>query len=378
MEIIEKTALWVEAFTGCKVLILPVLPMPDDKFCFNEIRGQYESAKLWERIRKAITVPEDALFVVPITNKYLYRWGKRWFHACSKPETGETFITYAHCLRNDYEQISRLLAKFIISFLNKRATGKVCEFKECILSAFSGIDDVRYKKFGLCSDCQKLYKNIDYDTIQKNFRNVYYGNNSNIRYKNGPLGQDDKKEWQNEYNQIVQKVLAEASKKNNLENQKKFDCFPAVELKEKLISGLKYHYFEFAADEVKTAKELASLKPKVIGIIDDFNLSKAKREKNYGLIFEGCIKVPVDGKYQFYITSDDGSRLWIDDKEVLENDKLQAPFTKSAEIALKAGFHRIKVAFLQAGGGAVLRVYFRGPKTLGQQIPAEVLFHQSE
>src|SRR5581483_6819876 len=46
----------------------------------------------------------------------------------------------------------------------------------------------------------------------------------------------------------------------------------------------------------------------------------------------GRIKIPRDGKYTFFTESDDGSRLWIDGKVVVDNGGLHAMEEKSGEV----------------------------------------------
>jgi signal transduction histidine kinase len=47
------------------------------------------------------------------------------------------------------------------------------------------------------------------------------------------------------------------------------------------------------------------------GFVHDFSIGIGTRGSHVGLRFEGLLKVPQDGEYTFYITSDDGSRLFI-------------------------------------------------------------------
>ena len=51
----------------------------------------------------------------------------------------------------------------------------------------------------------------------------------------------------------------------------------------------------------------------------------------------GRIRMPRDGKITFFTESDDGSRLWIDGKIVVDNGGLHAMEEKSGDIDLKAG-----------------------------------------
>ncbi len=47
------------------------------------------------------------------------------------------------------------------------------------------------------------------------------------------------------------------------------------------------------------------------GIVDDFDIGVSDRESHVGLQFKGYISIPSEGEYTFYLSSDDGSRLYI-------------------------------------------------------------------
>ncbi len=104
----------------------------------------------------------------------------------------------------------------------------------------------------------------------------------------------------------------------------------------------------------------------------------AFRQDNFMFQFKGYIEVPVDGVYTFYTNSDDGSKLYIGDKLIVSNDRLQPPTEKEGIIGLKAGKHAIRVEFLEAGGGQVLQAYYKGPGNLTKRlIPATALWYVS-
>lgn len=73
-----------------------------------------------------------------------------------------------------------------------------------------------------------------------------------------------------------------------------------------------------------------------------------------GLNFTGFIDVPRDDVYVFELASDDGSRLWIDDKVVVDNDGLHSTVTKRGRIALAAGSHEFNMGWFNRTGGAEL------------------------
>ncbi|HEX5270263.1 MAG TPA: PA14 domain-containing protein, partial [Gemmataceae bacterium] len=84
------------------------------------------------------------------------------------------------------------------------------------------------------------------------------------------------------------------------------------------------------------------------------------------LKFDGAFKAEREGNYRFQLTSDDGSRLLIDGKTVVNNDGIHATATASGEVTLTKGVHTVTVLYFQAGGEIVLDVQVEGPG-LGQQ-----------
>lgn len=133
--------------------------------------------------------------------------------------------------------------------------------------------------------------------------------------------------------------------------------------------GLEWTYVE---GKWSKTPDFAVLTPTKSGTQPDFTLAGA-RDENYALQFRGYVHVPADGVYRFFVMSDDGSRLWIGDKLVVDNDGPHSPAEKSGEIALAAGLQPITVAMFQAGGGRLLEVSWEGPHIRKQRIPAASL-----
>ena len=87
--------------------------------------------------------------------------------------------------------------------------------------------------------------------------------------------------------------------------------------------------------------------------------------------FSGNIFVPLTGTWIFYLTSDDGSRLYIDGNQLIDNDGFHGMVEVSGSAVLSRGMHTIDVSFLQGGGGAGLTLAWSGPSTAKQIIPKE-------
>lgn len=72
---------------------------------------------------------------------------------------------------------------------------------------------------------------------------------------------------------------------------------------------------------------------------------------NFYLRATGYVFLEKDDNVVFQLSSDDGSRLWVDGQEIIDNDGPHGMSPKEAEIALRAGYHPIRLDYFQGGGG---------------------------
>src|SRR5581483_11699626 len=102
-----------------------------------------------------------------------------------------------------------------------------------------------------------------------------------------------------------------------------------------------------------------------------------KRFEWFALDYTGRFWIEKPGPYLFSLMSDDGSKLYVDDELVIDNDGIHAALELSQSIVLEGGIHRIRVSYFQgprmevalilriAGPGEKLRVFstdeFRPP-----------------
>jgi hypothetical protein len=94
--------------------------------------------------------------------------------------------------------------------------------------------------------------------------------------------------------------------------------------------------------------------------------------------FSGNIFVPLTGTWTFFLTSDDGSRLYIDDSQLIDNDGFHGMNEVSGSAVLSRGMHSIDVSFFQGGGGAGLTLAWSGPSTSKQIIPQQFFLFNSK
>ncbi len=141
-----------------------------------------------------------------------------------------------------------------------------------------------------------------------------------------------------------------------------------------LRDGLAYAYYE---TYVTTVASLLAATPRSHGLIANFTLDPRGRNDGFGFVYDGYIDVPEDGFYRFFTESDDGSRLWIGDSLVVDNDGLHGDKTVYGSIGLKAGHHPIRVAFFEYGGGEILKVGYKTPSGTSGEIPTNHLHYST-
>lgn len=101
------------------------------------------------------------------------------------------------------------------------------------------------------------------------------------------------------------------------------------------------------------------------GVTAGIGLAGVTGMTNYVLWFDGLLNVPDSGAYTFAVTSDDGSKLWIGPRLVVDNDGLHGPETVGGTVDLARGRHRIQLGFIQGGGGQQLTITMSGPRIVG-------------
>merc|ERR1719305_473596 len=86
--------------------------------------------------------------------------------------------------------------------------------------------------------------------------------------------------------------------------------------------------------------------------------------------FSTRLAISRNGWYTFFTTSDDGSKLWVNNRQVVNNDGLHAMRTRSGRMYLRKGFANVKVIMFEHGGHAGLVVDWQGPGFRRQRLQA--------
>jgi alpha-L-fucosidase len=138
-------------------------------------------------------------------------------------------------------------------------------------------------------------------------------------------------------------------------------------------SGLKVTAYE--AGSIESVDELQQAKIVKTTVAANISLRDTSRKEEEGLIYEGDIKVPKDGIYTFYLSSDDGSKLWIGHELVVDNDGSHGDQGRDGGIALKKGMHAFKLAYFNGVGEAALQLRYGVGGEIERSIPDTYFYY---
>ncbi|MGA1466655.1 MAG: PA14 domain-containing protein [Phycisphaerales bacterium] len=97
----------------------------------------------------------------------------------------------------------------------------------------------------------------------------------------------------------------------------------------------------------------------------------------FALRFKGAIEIPTAGEWTFFLTSDDGSRLYLDGAVAIANDGEHGMDTEKTSRELPAGPLPMVLTFYQAHGEIGLRFEWEGPGLPREVVPASAFTHET-
>lgn len=131
--------------------------------------------------------------------------------------------------------------------------------------------------------------------------------------------------------------------------------------------GLRYSYYQGTWSALPN---FSNLTPVSTGVINNFTISPRARNDNFGFVYTGTIEILTSGSYTFFLASDDGSKIWVNNTLVVNNDGLHGTSPElSGTINLNAGYYPIRLEYFEATGGEGLTVRYQGPSISKQTIP---------
>jgi len=108
---------------------------------------------------------------------------------------------------------------------------------------------------------------------------------------------------------------------------------------------------------------------------DGFGFFGLPWKEYFAAKWTGVLRAPKDGTYTLYLKSDDGSKLYLDGKLVVDNDGKHRMDEDSKTLNLTAGDHDFKLQYFQNKdkAGCVLSWKYEG--TDKRVVPASAFWH---
>ena len=173
----------------------------------------------------------------------------------------------------------------------------------------------------------------------------------------------------------VKARIFQPSGRSSLASDRTFTYVPPREWQgHTYLPGLTFRYYEGTWVLVPDYEEL---RPIFGGIVDALTLEPRRRADFYGFTYEGYVDIESPGEYKFYLRSDDGAKLYLDEQEVANTDGLHPVMENASEpIELSTGLHAIRVDFFENRGNDALEVLIEGPGIQKRSLTPEILYHR--
>jgi Tfp pilus assembly protein PilX len=146
--------------------------------------------------------------------------------------------------------------------------------------------------------------------------------------------------------------------------------------------GLLAKYFTFADGPHNLDEVTWTDTPATTGTVTQINVPSTNGSlwgggptDHFAVEYSGSITIPSDGSWTFYTESDDGSMLWVDGTEVVDNDGQHGMTERSGSIVLTAGTYSFMVRAFENGGGFGIIARWAGPGVSKEEIPVGTFTH---
>lgn len=142
------------------------------------------------------------------------------------------------------------------------------------------------------------------------------------------------------------------------------------------VDPVKYEIYN--GKNMEKLPDFDKMKPIITGYTSEFShknvITNKIKSEQVAVVFNSYLEIDKAGKYTFFVNSDDGSKLYLNNILVVDNDGDHGVKEKSGSFNLEKGRHLIKIEFFNAGGGLHLDAKYKGKNTLKQIIPINKLY----
>ncbi|TAG57193.1 MAG: alpha-rhamnosidase [Cytophagales bacterium] len=137
-------------------------------------------------------------------------------------------------------------------------------------------------------------------------------------------------------------------------------------------NGWNFQYFEGNYSKIP---DFSKEKLIYVSITPNLNLANLKhREDFWAMKFTSNLMIEKEGEYTFYTSSDDGSRLLINNKIISEKDGVHGIETSTGKIFLTKGKYPIEIQYFEGNYGENLELKYQFKDESIKVVPTSVLF----
>ncbi|MHC4661065.1 MAG: DUF4838 domain-containing protein [Planctomycetota bacterium] len=137
--------------------------------------------------------------------------------------------------------------------------------------------------------------------------------------------------------------------------------------------GINYDYYE---GKWQALPVFSKLEPVHSGFANSIDLSPCRSIKSSAVRFTGYIEILTGGVYTFFTNSSAGSRLYIGEKLIVDNDGHHYAQQRAGLAALKSGLHPVTITSYHSWVPGALSVSYEGPGIKFKLIPESALFRK--
>lgn len=149
------------------------------------------------------------------------------------------------------------------------------------------------------------------------------------------------------------------------------------------MNGISYSVYQ---GDWNNLPDFSTLTPVKQGINPNIDLSVSPYQDYFAIVWEGWINIPRSGTYTFYLSSDDGSAMYLDQgyapdaTRFINNDALQGNTEKPGTQSLTAGWHKFAVTYFEKTGDQVLTLKWSktSPNPISKQTIPNSYFSDSQ
>ncbi|NJO69558.1 MAG: hypothetical protein HC830_09995 [Bacteroidetes bacterium] len=116
---------------------------------------------------------------------------------------------------------------------------------------------------------------------------------------------------------------------------------------------LQYSYYEGSWEMLPDFSKLQPVKKGFTSVVGLDEI--VPRNEHFATVLEGYVEIRRTGLHTFYLNSDDGSKLFLNDELIINHDGDHSAIKKTGQSILKEGKHKIRIEYFQGGGGKFLQ-----------------------